>query len=111
MIKLSGKIQKIFEPESFGNQEKKFEKQQFWLQEVGTESKYTNTWSMELWNADIQMSESLQEGDFVTCYVDIKGKYYEKNGKEGVIVSLKCWNFEKDGKTFKELKGSQPSSF
>ena len=110
MIKLSGKIQRIFDTETFGTQEKKFEKKQIWLQEVASEQKFANTWSVELWNLDIPMADLLQEGDFVTCYVDIKGKYYEKNGKEGVIVSLKCWNFEKDGRTFKELKGSQPSS-
>jgi len=110
MIKLSGKIHKIFETESFGNQEKKFEKKLFWLQEAAGESKYANTWAMELWNQDIPMMDSLHEGDYVTCFVDVKGKYYEKNGREGVIVSLKCWNFEKDGKTFKELKGSMSSS-
>ena len=30
-------------------------------------------------------------------------KYWEKEGREGVINTLKCWNIEKDGKSFKEI--------
>jgi hypothetical protein len=49
------------------------------------------------------MIEEYKVGDFVTCYIDIKGKYWEKEGREGVINTLKCWNIEKDGKSFKEI--------
>jgi hypothetical protein len=102
MIKLSGKIREIFPTESFGQFEKKFEKRVIWLEEVA--EKYANTYSLELWGTDCPMADSYNVGDYVTCYIDIKGKFYEKNGKEGVINSLKCWNFEKDGKSYKESK-------
>ena len=49
------------------------------------------------------MLDSYQEDDYVTCFVDIKGKYWSRDGKEGVMNSVKCWNIEKDGKPFKEL--------
>jgi hypothetical protein len=49
------------------------------------------------------MIDSYKAGDFVTAYIDIKGKYWEKNGKEGVMNTLKCWNIEKDGKPYKEI--------
>jgi hypothetical protein len=52
------------------------------------------------------MANSYNVGDFVTCYVDIKGKIFEKRdgSGQGIITSLKCWNVEKEGKTYKEIK-------
>ena len=101
MIKVSGKIKEIFPTETFGT----FEKRVVWLEEVA--DKYANTYSLEIWGTDCPMVDSYKVGDYVTAFVDLKGKYYEKNGKEGVINSLKCWNFEKDGKSYKEVKGNQ----
>jgi hypothetical protein len=51
------------------------------------------------------MLDSYNEGDFITAYLDIKGKHWSKDdGKEGVMNTLKCWNIEKEGKTYKEIK-------
>lgn len=99
MIKLSGKIKKIFNKETFQS----FEKRTFWLEDVS--DKFPNTWQLELWKADIDMIDHYSEGDFVTVYIDIKGKYWSRDGKEGVMNTLKCWNIEKEGKPFKEIKG------
>lgn len=97
MIKLSGKIKKIQETESWNN----FEKRCFWLEDIA--DKYPNTWLLELWKTDTAMIDEYKVGDFITCYIDIKGKFWEKEGREGVINTLKCWNIEKDGKSFKEI--------
>lgn len=98
MFKLQGKIKKVFPTETFNN----FEKRIFWL-DSGHE-KYPNTWCLELWKNDTKMIDNYQEGDFITAYIDIKGKYWVRHdGKEGVMNSLKCWNIEKDGVTFKEI--------
>jgi hypothetical protein len=103
MIKLSGKIKNLQETISYGN-EKKFDKRVFWLQEATGE--YPNCWLLEFWQDDCKMGDSLDEGDYVTCFIDIKGKIYTKKDGSGesVINSLKCWNIEKDGKAFKEIK-------
>ena len=55
---------------------------------------------------DTSMPDSYREGDYVTCYIDLKGKSFDKRDGSGeaVINTLKCWNIEKDGKTYKELK-------
>ncbi len=99
MIKLSGKIKEIFPTESFTS----FEKRLFWLEEVA--ERFQNTWQLELWNADCPMIDNYKKGDYVTCYIDIKGKsFLRKDGTDGVMNSLKCWNFEKDGKSIKEIK-------
>ena len=98
MIKVSGKIKKIFDSAVYGT----FEKRVIWLEEVS--EKYPNTFQFELWNEDIAMPDSYREGDYVTCYIDLKGKYWDKGDKDGVMNTLKCWNIEKDGKSFKEIK-------
>lgn len=100
MIKISGKIKSIFESETFGN----FEKRVMWLEEVS--DKYPSTWQLELWQTDCPMADSYNVGDYVTCYIDIKGKAYtnKTTGNEAVMNTLKCWNIEKDGKTYKEIK-------
>lgn len=100
MIKISGKIKRVFEAETFGT-EKTFEKRNFWLEDIS--EKYPNTWQLELWQQDCPMIDSYNVGDFVTAYIDIKGKYWERNGKEGVMNTLKCWNIEKEGKPYKEI--------
>ena len=104
MIKLSGKITQMNPMESFGTREKPFKKVLFWLQEIS--DMYPNTWQLEFWQEDCTMASSYSVGDFVTCYVDIKGKTFEKRDGSGqaVINTLKCWNVEKEGKTYKEIK-------
>jgi len=97
MIKLQGKIRKIFETNVFGT----FEKRIMWLEEVS--EKYPNTWQLEFWNKDCSIPDSYNEGDFVTCYVDIKGKVFTKKEGEAVANSLKCWNIEKEGVSHKKL--------
>ena len=97
MIKITGRIKKVFPTEVFGG----FEKRTFWLDDEA--EKYPNTHSLELWKADTEMIDSYEVGDQVTCYIDIKGKFWEIADKEGVINSLKCWNIEKDGQTFKKI--------
>jgi hypothetical protein len=105
MIKLSGKIRHIFEIDSFTSAEgKNFDKRAFWLEDTATT--YPNVWQLELWNKDCPMIDSYNVGDFVTAYIDIKGKHWRsKNGegKEGVMNTLKCWNIEKEGKPYKEI--------
>jgi hypothetical protein len=104
MIKLSGKIIEMFPMESFGTREKPFKKVIFWLQEIS--DMYPNSWQLEFWQDDCNMASSYNVGDFVTCYVDIKGKMFEKRdgSGQGIITTIKCWNVEKEGKTYKEIK-------
>jgi hypothetical protein len=101
MIKLIGKVKKVFDVETFGT----FQKRSLWLEEVN--EKYANTWNLEFWKEDCSMPDNLKIGDYITCFVDIKGKSYsKKDGSEGVINTLKCWNIEKEGKSFKEIKSN-----
>lgn len=104
MIKLTGVVKGLQQTISYGSNDKPFNKRIFWVQEIT--DMYPSTWQLEFWQDDCNMGDSLNEGDFVTCYVDIKGKLFaKKDGSgDGVINSLKCWNIEKDGKPFKAIK-------
>jgi len=101
MNKVSGKIKEMFPSIVRGT----FEKRLFWLEEVV--DKYPNTFQLEFWNADCKMPEvmNLKKGDFITAYYDMKGKVFIKtDGEEAVGNSMKCWNIEKEGVIFKEIK-------
>lgn len=103
MIKISGKIIEILDSQTFGV-EKTFEKRNFWIEEIS--DKYPNTFQLELWQQDCDMINSYNVGDFITAYIDLKGKLWEKNGNKGVMNTLKCWNIEKEGKLYKEINNS-----
>ncbi len=97
MIKLDGKIRQINEIEIYNT----FQKRKFWLQDI--DEKYPNTWELELWKDDVNMIDNYSVGDFITAYIDIKGRVWTKNDREGVMNTLKCWNIEKDGVSFKKI--------
>jgi len=94
MIKLTGVIKKVMPTEQKGNG---FNKRVFWLDDES--DKYPNTFQLELWKNDVELIDSYQIGEEITCYVDIKGQLWKnKDGNEFVMNTLKCWNIEKDGK-------------
>lgn len=101
MIKISGRICKIYPTVT---RSESFRKRIFWLAEQATEYA-PNTWELELWNKDCDMIDAYNVGDFVTCYIDIKGKQYTKaNGEQAIMNTIKCWNFEKDGISVKNVR-------
>ena len=101
MVKLEGKIKEIFPviPNP------KFEKRVFWLEEVAAEGRFANTWALELWKESCPMIDSYKVGDYITAYIDIKGNKFQKRDGSGEAVgnTLKCWNIEKDGVSFKQM--------
>jgi len=98
MIKITGTIKKVLPKETFSGG---FDKRIFWIDDDS--DKYPNTYSLELWKSDTDMIDNYQVGDLVTCYVDLKGKFWQRDGREGVMNTIKCWNIEKDGKAFKAM--------
>ena len=99
MIKIFGTIEKIFPTEIKGNG---FEKRIFWLKD--NDEKFPNTFQLECWKADTPMLDSYSVGDKVTCYIDLKGKLFlGRDGEDKVTNSMKCWNIEKEGKTWKKM--------
>ena len=97
MIKITGTIKKINNIETF----KDFDKRTFWIEDVS--DKFPNTYQLELWKADCPMIDKYKVDDIITAYIDLKGRYWKKEDREGVLNTLKCWNIEKDGVFEKEI--------
>ena len=89
-ITLKGTITDIFQEEVYGN----FSKRIFWLKEPDKE-RYPNHYELQMQQNNCSTLDNFRCGDEVTCHVDIKGRRYSKNGKEGCINSLVCWKIEK----------------
>ena len=96
-IELKGQIVQIFPVESYGN----FQKRIVWVKE--TEGQYPSTWAIEFQQGKVNEPDSYRDGDVVSCKIEIAGKHWEKNGKEGVINTLKCYGITK-------LSGSKSGS-
>lgn len=88
-ITLSGKIETIFPVETYGN----IEKRVIWISEQGVQ--YPNTWSLEFIQGQVNILDNYKSGDLVVCKVDIKGRYWQKGDRSGVITTLKCWAIER----------------
>jgi len=99
MIKINGTIKKVFPTQTLTGG---FEKRIFWL--MDDDQKFPNTFQLECWKGDTIMLDEYNVGDIVTCYIDLKGKLFiGRDGDEKILNSMKCWNIEKDGKTWKKI--------
>ena len=92
-ITITGTITDIFSEEVYGN----FSKRIFWVKEDAGE--YPNHYELQVNQAKCSVLDKYRTGDKVNCTVDVKGKHYNKNGKEGCINSLVCWKIEKIGQS------------
>jgi hypothetical protein len=98
MLKLEGKILRIFETKSMNG----FDKRLFYLDDCA--EKYRNIFALELWKKDCEMIDKYKVGDWVIAYIDIKGIYWsDTNGDTLAKNSLKCWNIEHNGVTYKPI--------
>lgn len=89
--KLVGTITDIFGAEIHGS----FEKRIVWLKELDQQARYPEHWAIEFWQGDVNLTEGFKVGQDVIATVDIKGRFWEKGGREGVIITLKCFKLEK----------------
>jgi hypothetical protein len=90
-IVIKGKITDIFPSEIYGNLEKRV----VWVQEIDVQ--YPQHYSLEFLQNDANIPDSFVPGDLVECKVDVRGRKWEKNGKAGVMNSLKCWRMDRVG--------------
>lgn len=98
MIKVTGRILKIFPIQIEKND---FTKRIFWLEE---NEKYKNILQVETWKNDTAILDNFREGEVGTFYIDLKGRMFMgRDGENKITNSLKCWNYEKDGKLYKEI--------
>lgn len=87
---IEGTISVINKTESFGY----FNKRTFCVKESDRE-KYPSEWQLELQHDDTEILNEFKVGDIVKCEVDIIGRRWEKNGRGGIINTLKAWKVTK----------------
>jgi single-strand DNA-binding protein len=91
-VTIEGQIIDIFPVETYGNN---FNKRVAWVQEIGVQ--YPNTYPLEFQQMHTALLDRHVPGDKVRCSVDLRGRQWEKNGKKGCMVTLKCWQIEMIG--------------
>jgi hypothetical protein len=88
-VELSGVITTIFPTEKYGALTKRV----FWLRQINVQ--YPCNWSLEFWHDDVDVLNKYKSGDAVTCQVEVRGNYWSKNGRDGIINVLKCFGINK----------------
>lgn len=86
MFQLSGKVKEIFEEQTFASG---FNKREFVI--TTEEDRYPQDISFECLKEKVSLIESLQKGEDVTVFFDIRGR--EWNGR--YFVNLNAWKIEK----------------
>lgn len=89
-IKLTGVILNIFSEEKYGIHG--FVKRRVWIQENKPKP---NTWTVELWNADVNKAFDFNASDMVECECEVLGKLIDKANAQVVINILHCINIHK----------------
>lgn len=83
-----GIIKRIFDAEVKGN----FEKRKLWVEETGVQ--YPQFFDIEFQQGDCNKLDAFRPGQEVTVSIDMRGRYWEKDGKEYVFTTLKGWKIE-----------------
>lgn len=99
-LHLHGILTDVFPLETFPN----FTKRVFWLRQPDTE-RYPEHWQLELTGDDWKRIDAFKVGDRLDCEVLVRGRKWSKNGKDGVMVSLKCIGI---GAWVPTVKGTSP---
>lgn len=90
MISITGAIHTIFPKETYNG----FEKRVAWIKQVNVQN--PQIYQIEFWNQDISaLGVFSNYTGLVECEIELKGRHWEKNGKEGVVNTLRCVGMKK----------------
>lgn len=84
-ITVKGTITDVFPVEHIGN----FRKRIFWIKEHADAST-PQVYQLEAWNQDVEMPAKEKAGEVLNFSIEIRGKKWEKNGRAGIINTLRC---------------------
>lgn len=90
-MQLVGKIVRIMQPETFNT----FTKQTIWIEEIS--GQYPQTYNIDMSGKALDYMNNYNQGDIVEVEANLRGRYWNKNGKEGVFISLSGWKIQKAG--------------
>lgn len=90
-ISLKGVIKRISDTVNVSD---KFKKRELWLEEQG---EHAQTYNLEFHQDACRAVDNFSPGDLVECHINLRGRYWSKPGKEGVMNTLQCWKITGQG--------------
>lgn len=90
-ISLKGVVKRIFPTQTVSD---KFKKRELWLEEQG---EHAQTFCLEFHQNACDAPDNFAPGDMVECHINLRGRHWSKNEKEGVMNTLQCWKMTGQG--------------
>ena len=86
-----------------------FKKKVFWVKETQPDNAdYPQTFELQCTQSNTALLDNYRIHDVVECKIDLRGKHYVKNGKEGVINAMQVWSIKNLGQQ-QQPQRSQPA--
>lgn len=93
-MQITGTIVRLFQAQQITE---KFKSRKVWVRE--SVEHYPNTFEVEFTNDNCSKLDAFTEGQKVTIDINIRGRYWQKNDREGVMTSLNGWRIAVDEST------------
>lgn len=85
-MQITGTIVRLFQAQQISE---KFKSQKVWVKE--TTGDYPNTFEVEFTNNNCAKLDAFAEGQEVLIDFNLRGRYWQKDTREGVVTSLNGW--------------------
>lgn len=85
-MQITGTIVRLFQAQQISE---KFKSQKVWIKEVTGD--YPNTFEVEFTNNNCAKLDAFAEGQEVLIDINLRGRYWQKDTREGVVTSLNGW--------------------
>lgn len=85
-MQITGTIVRLFQAQQISE---KFKSQKVWVKE--TTGDYPNTFEVEFTNNNCAKLDAFAEGQEVVIDINLRGRYWQKDTREGVVTSLNGW--------------------
>lgn len=107
-MQITGKVKQVFPVETRGN----FSFRVLWLN-TETESQYPQILELQAAQAKTSILDGLNEGDEITCHLNLRGREWSKDGKTSVFNTIQVWKVDKGASAQpaqQAITQSQPSA-
>jgi len=85
-MQITGTIVRLFQAQQITE---KFKSRKVWVRE--NVDNYPNTFEVEFTNDNCAKLDPFKEGQQVTIDINLRGRYWQKDTREGVVTSLNGW--------------------
>ncbi|MBV7534069.1 DUF3127 domain-containing protein [Chitinophaga sp. sic0106] len=103
-ITLTGEVQSVKDAVIIGN----FEKRELWLKE--TTGDYPQTYCIEFHQNNTSLLDKVNKGDHVEIGINLRGRHWTKDGREGVMNTLQGWRIKVTEKGGAGATAQQPAA-